>query len=257
MKYLLVFLAWTMPVVASLSNASVFGPTNGSVSDRYPTLIVVAGYAFAIWGSIFLLDVVYGTWQCLDRSNDPALQRTRQLTASGFALTSSWMIVFSLQWFWLSLTIIWLSLACILGAAGAIHPNGTSCPWTVVAMAASFVARGLDFAGCASQCGASHRGVSPASGQQYAAVDVAAVHTDSASGSNRGRTPAGQAFVHPGGALGSCWRLRPAARIGSRWCIHRRRGRHGARRCRGAAVSVPALATAGTLETHQFLRRLP
>lgn len=116
----------------------------GQPTALFPTLIVAAGYAFAIWGQIFLLDVVYGTWQCLDRSNDPALQRTRQLTASGFALTSSWMIVFSLQWFWLSLTIIWLSLACILGAAWRVsrtahHARGPWWQWLPLSLHAGWI----------------------------------------------------------------------------------------------------------------------
>ena len=34
-------------------NCGVFGPDNGTVSGQYPTLLVAAGYAFAIWGLIF------------------------------------------------------------------------------------------------------------------------------------------------------------------------------------------------------------
>lgn len=131
MRYLVALLAWAMPVVAWLSNSGLFGPTNGVISDRYPTLIVAAGYAFAIWGPIFLLDVLYATLQCLDRRNDPALRRIRPLTAAGFALTSLWMVVFSLQWFWLALAIIWGSLACLLAAAWRISPTARHArgPW--------------------------------------------------------------------------------------------------------------------------------
>ena len=144
MKYLLAFFAWTMPAVAWLSNTGVFGPTNGAISNRYPTLIVAAGYAFAIWGPIFLLDVIYGTWQSLERGNDPVLQRIRPLTTAGFALTSSWMIVFSLQWFWLALAIIWLSLACLLCAAWQVshtarHPRGAWWQWLPLSLHAGWV----------------------------------------------------------------------------------------------------------------------
>ena len=97
MKYLVLLLAWAMPVVAWLSNTGAFGPTNGAISNRYPTLIVASGYAFAIWGPIFALDVIFGTWQCLGRTADRVLRRIRPLTAAGFALTSLWMIVFSLR----------------------------------------------------------------------------------------------------------------------------------------------------------------
>lgn len=117
MKYLVALFAWSMPVVAWLSNTGVFGPTNGEISNRYPTLIVAAGYAFSIWGVIFLLDLIYGTWQLADRVVDARARVLRPYTAAAFALTSAWMIVFSLHLFWLALAIIWLSLACLWYAA--------------------------------------------------------------------------------------------------------------------------------------------
>lgn len=144
MKYLVALLAWAMPVVAWLSNTGVFGPTNGAISDRYPTLIVAAGYAFAIWGPIFVLDVIYGTRQCFERQAIPSLRRIRPLTAAGFALTSLWMIVFSLQWFWLALAIIWASLACLLGAAWQVsrtarHDRGPWWQWLPLSLHAGWL----------------------------------------------------------------------------------------------------------------------
>jgi hypothetical protein len=44
------------------SGLGVFGPNNATVSNAYPTAITPSGYAFAIWGIIFLLEgagVVY------------------------------------------------------------------------------------------------------------------------------------------------------------------------------------------------------
>ena len=57
MRLLVLLAAIAMPVVAWLSNSGHFGPDNGTISDLYPTLLVAAGYAFAIWGLIFLLDL--------------------------------------------------------------------------------------------------------------------------------------------------------------------------------------------------------
>jgi hypothetical protein len=103
-------------VIAWFSQRGYFGPTNGAVSDRYPTLIVAAGYAFSIWGVIFLLDLIFAVWQLRRHPHDSVVQRIRPAVALGFGLTASWMIVFSQQWFWLSLAIIWLALACLLGS---------------------------------------------------------------------------------------------------------------------------------------------
>ena len=57
MRWIVLLAALAMPLVAWLSQTGQFGPTNGAISDRYPTLLVAAGYAFSIWGLIFLWDV--------------------------------------------------------------------------------------------------------------------------------------------------------------------------------------------------------
>jgi hypothetical protein len=144
MRFLVLALALSMPLVGWLSNSGQFGPTNGEISDRYPTLIVAAGYAFAIWGPIFLLDVVFGVRQALVRDATSRLHRIRVLTAAGFALTSLWMVVFTLQWFWLALAIIWASLACLLGAAWLAsdtrsHARGPWWQWLPLSLHAGWV----------------------------------------------------------------------------------------------------------------------
>lgn len=144
MKYAVALLAWTMPFVAWLSNARIFGPTNGEISDRYPTLIVAAGYAFSIWGPIFLLDAFYATRQMLDRAADVGLQRTRPWAALAFALTSLWMIAFTLQLFWVALAIIWISFGSILRAAWHVahtaqHARGPWWQWIPLSLHAGWL----------------------------------------------------------------------------------------------------------------------
>jgi hypothetical protein len=115
MRVLVLLFSLAMPVVAWFSQREAFGPSNGALSDRYPTLVVAAGYAFAIWGLIFLLDVLFGVWQISPRQrNVGRVQEIRLPAALGFALTALWMPVFSLQLFWLALLVIWSSLACML-----------------------------------------------------------------------------------------------------------------------------------------------
>jgi hypothetical protein len=144
MKYLVALLAWAMPFVAWLSNARIFGPSNGEISDRYPTLIVAAGYAFSIWGAIFLLDVVYATRQMLEPASDARLQRTRPWAALAFAMTSLWMIAFTLQLFWVALAIIWISFGSILRAAWHVahtarHARGSWWQWIPLSLHAGWV----------------------------------------------------------------------------------------------------------------------
>ena len=118
MRWLVLLLSLAMPAVSWFSQQGVFGPTNGALSDRYPTLIVAAGYAFAVWGLIFLWDVAFGAWQAFSkRSRGAPLDHVRPWAAGGFALTAAWMPVFSQQLFWLALLVIWAALGCLLACA--------------------------------------------------------------------------------------------------------------------------------------------
>ena len=118
MRILVLLFAIAMPIVAWLSNNGSFGPDNGTMSDRYPTLLVAAGYAFAIWGLIFLLDLIYAGWQFTGaRKTDDTLQRVAPWAAAGFALTTTWMPLFAMSQFWLCLLVIFAATACLVRCA--------------------------------------------------------------------------------------------------------------------------------------------
>ncbi|MDH5831552.1 hypothetical protein QFW80_13600 [Luteimonas sp. M1R5S18] len=118
MRLLVVLTALAMPLVAWLSNTGAFGPDNGTVSDRYPTLLVAAGYAFSIWGLIFLLDLAYAGWQATGaRRRDPTLARVAPWAAAGFVLTTVWMPLFSNEWFVACLLVIFGAMACLVRCA--------------------------------------------------------------------------------------------------------------------------------------------
>ena len=119
MRLLVLLLSLAMPLMAWLSQRGTFGPDNGTISNQYPTLLVAAGYAFAIWGVIFALDVVYGAWQATGRRRqDETLARIAPAAAAGFALTAAWMPLFSLGHYWLCLVVIFGALGCL--AYGAL-----------------------------------------------------------------------------------------------------------------------------------------
>lgn len=119
MRYLALLAALSMPVVAFLTMRGAFGPDTGTVSDRYPTLLAAAGYAFAIWGLIFLLDIAYGGWQ-LTRDRRPRRERIAPFATAGFVLTAAWMPLFSMGWFVAAWAIIVAALACLLYCAIAL-----------------------------------------------------------------------------------------------------------------------------------------
>lgn len=65
-QFLVVFSILTMIVMNYLSNAGTFGgQTNSDISAKYHTLITPAGYAFAIWGLIFLGLLAFAVYQGL------------------------------------------------------------------------------------------------------------------------------------------------------------------------------------------------
>lgn len=130
MRVFVLLMSLAMPLVAWFAQRGAFGPTNGAISDRYPTLIVAAGYAFAIWGVIFLLDVAFGLWQVSPRRRrGSALARVRLPAALGFGLTALWMPVFSQQHFLLALAVIWAALACLALAALRLSRDLHAEPW--------------------------------------------------------------------------------------------------------------------------------
>lgn len=137
---LLTMAALAMPVIAWLSQEGRFGPDNKTLSDQYPTLLVADGYAFSIWGVIFLLDLLLALWTLRgQRHPAPAMAAARHrcllLMTAGFALTASWMVVFSQRWFWLALAIIWGALICLLWALMLVahaRPTGAAAWMTLL-----------------------------------------------------------------------------------------------------------------------------
>jgi hypothetical protein len=126
-RVLLLLFSLAMPMISWFSQRGAFGPTNGAISDQYPTLLVAAGYAFAIWGLIFTLDVILGVVQVTRSDREaPELSGLRLPIAIGFALTAAWMIVFTQELFWLALAIILGALALMLYAALQLSRRGAS-----------------------------------------------------------------------------------------------------------------------------------
>lgn len=145
MPWLVLLCALCMPVVAWFSQHGAFGPDIGAISDGYPTLLTTAGYAFSIWGVIFLLDIVFAIWQCSNRRHDAAMLRVRIASLIAFALTSVWMVIFSQQQLWLALAAIWASLVCLVYAAYWLSrqrpaPDALSfCAWLPLSLHAGWV----------------------------------------------------------------------------------------------------------------------
>jgi len=95
-------------------------PSNGELSLKYQTIITPSGYAFAIWGPIFILQFVWVLWQILIPS---------QRNATGVFAAKYYVVVCLLQAGWtfsFAYEVIWLSLVFMVGillALFALHRN--------------------------------------------------------------------------------------------------------------------------------------
>lgn len=126
-QWLNVLLAVAQPVVAMLVNLGITGPSIGAISDRYPTYVVPAGYAFTIWSLIFALSLGYGVWQWLPAQRaHPLLRGVGWLTASALAAASLWMLVFQRSLFALSVVVMLGLLASLIGVVARLYQQGAN-----------------------------------------------------------------------------------------------------------------------------------
>jgi len=70
-------------------------PSTGAVSDRYTHLLTPAGYAFAVWGLIYLASLGLAVYQALPSQHTRAVHRaTGWWVAAAFAASTVWVPIF-------------------------------------------------------------------------------------------------------------------------------------------------------------------
>jgi len=119
-RWLTAFAIWGTVILNYYANTHPFnGQTMGGVSAKYPTLLTPAGYAFSIWGLIFLSLVGYSVWQLA-----PAQQRlslpyalARPLLLACVA-TSAWVVLFAYELILPSVGVMLLLLGCLIVTYG-------------------------------------------------------------------------------------------------------------------------------------------
>ena len=102
------------------SNTHPFaGQTMGVVSAKYPTLLTPAGYAFSIWGLIFLALAVYAVWQLLPMQRELSLPDAlaKPLTLANIA-TGGWVVLFAYELILPSVGVMLLILGSLIVAYG-------------------------------------------------------------------------------------------------------------------------------------------
>ena len=111
-QFLVVFSVVTMIVMNYLSNARAFGGlTNKEISDKYHTLITPAGYAFAIWGLIFLGLLAFAIYQALpSQRTNPRFRAVGWLVVLNTLCNAIWSPLFNNERIGIALIVILVML---------------------------------------------------------------------------------------------------------------------------------------------------
>lgn len=102
----------TLIVMNYLSNTGVFGgQTNSDVSAKYPTLVTPAGYAFSIWGVIFLGLLAFAIYQALPtQRTNPRFRATGWWVVLNAFCNAIWSPLFNNERIGLALIVILVML---------------------------------------------------------------------------------------------------------------------------------------------------
>lgn len=114
-KYLALGATLLMFFLQGLAGAGYFGPNPvGQTSTDTNPLIVPAGYAFAIWGPIYLGLAVFPIFQVIkNRADHPGWVQFRQFFALNVVLNGLWLVFASYDWLWLTVGVIAVMLVTL------------------------------------------------------------------------------------------------------------------------------------------------
>jgi hypothetical protein len=98
------------------SLTGIFGPTNTALSAKYQTLVTPAGWAFSIWGPIFIWEGVFAVAQMLPafRSHPIITDGISYFWAALCVFQVAWSIAFAQEVIWLALVFMLMILASLV-----------------------------------------------------------------------------------------------------------------------------------------------
>lgn len=101
-------------IIMIIMNYSV-GSDVGNVADENPTIIQPAGFAFAIWGLIYVLIFIWMIKLFFSKNEQPSItERLKYWPIINFILNGIWIVVFTQQWMIISTIVILLLLFTLI-----------------------------------------------------------------------------------------------------------------------------------------------
>lgn len=99
--------------------------TTGDISDRYANLLTPAGYAFAIWGLIYLASLGLAVYQALPSQHTRDVhQITGWWVAGAFAASTVWVPIFVSEALAAAQVVIIALVVCLAVALGKLTGSG-------------------------------------------------------------------------------------------------------------------------------------
>jgi len=96
-------------------------PTMGELSEKYTTLLIPAGYAFSIWGLIYLflaLFIGHQWYLIIKKKSDKAITKGGLWFFFSNLANGAWVVVWSLEYILLSFVVMLLLLYCLIKLVG-------------------------------------------------------------------------------------------------------------------------------------------
>lgn len=124
-----VLIAAIAQIVSAPITMAVLGASSdqGAISDANISPVTPAGYAFAVWGLIYLASLAYAVYQLLPAQRSRAVhRRTGWWVVGAFAASTIWVPIFGTQTIWLSQIVILVLLGSLLAVARRLTALGAA-----------------------------------------------------------------------------------------------------------------------------------
>lgn len=127
---ILVLAAAVVQIVAP-AYINPFRDGHNPLRSGVPSQIEPAGYAFSIWGPIYLLALAYAVWQLAPAGrSDPISARIAPLAITIYVGSTVWLTVATYGPLWATMPILAVMAACACFAlVGAVTATGASARW--------------------------------------------------------------------------------------------------------------------------------
>ena len=128
-------LAGTLFINYYVGSGSYADTTVGEVSAQYPTLITPAGYAFSIWGLIYLLLIAFVLYQWVawrKGRNEESLQRAGIWISLANIANACWVLAWVNGYLGLSVLIIFFLLFCLISLVKRLELEVWDAPLRII-----------------------------------------------------------------------------------------------------------------------------